>query len=83
MVDPDLPGPHLHVQLRNDSATSLPSTTEDSSAVGNGIIPGTIAAAVFIIFLLSLYAVLWRCMLSPPPRKQKKGQSRVPVKTSV
>lgn len=29
---------------------------------------GAIAATVFIIFLLALYAVLWKCMVSPPKR---------------
>lgn len=29
---------------------------------------GAIAATVFIAFLLALYAVLWKCMVSPPQR---------------
>ncbi|XP_033852593.2 uncharacterized protein LOC117397817 [Acipenser ruthenus] len=37
---------------------------------GNGIVPGGIAAAVFIGLLLGLYAILWKCMVTAPKRKQ-------------
>ncbi|KAG9335480.1 hypothetical protein JZ751_004609 [Albula glossodonta] len=39
---------------------------------GSGIIPGGLAAAVFISFLLVLYAILWKCMVTSPKRGQKK-----------
>ncbi|XP_035854846.1 uncharacterized protein sb:cb288 isoform X3 [Sander lucioperca] len=45
---------------------------------------GAIAATVFIAFLLALYAVLWKCMVSPPPqRKHSKVRMRVKQRTSV
>ncbi|KAM9392332.1 uncharacterized protein KZ484_003799 isoform 2-T2 [Pholidichthys leucotaenia] len=40
---------------------------------------GAIAATVFIAFLLAFYAVLWKCMVSPPQRKGK-GKVRVRMK---
>ncbi|XP_068995046.1 uncharacterized protein [Embiotoca jacksoni] len=86
MVDPDLRGQLLHtVQQRNVStaAATRPSWAEDSLTRSSGIIPGAIAATVFIAFLLGLYAVLWKCMVSPPPRKQSKVRVRVQQRTSV
>ncbi|XP_066570449.1 uncharacterized protein LOC136759381 isoform X2 [Amia ocellicauda] len=47
--------------------TGLPAD-KDSQAPGSGIIPGAIAAALFITFLLALYTVLWKCMVSAPLR---------------
>ncbi|XP_033973855.1 uncharacterized protein sb:cb288 isoform X2 [Trematomus bernacchii] len=44
---------------------------------------GAIAATVFIAFLLALYAVLWKCMVSPPQRKHSKLRVRVKQRTSV
>ncbi|XP_034092364.1 uncharacterized protein sb:cb288 isoform X2 [Gymnodraco acuticeps] len=44
---------------------------------------GAIAATVFIAFLLALYAVLWKCMVSPPQRKHCKVRVRVKQRTSV
>ncbi|XP_075955606.1 synaptobrevin homolog YKT6 isoform X2 [Anarhichas minor] len=38
---------------------------------------GAIAATVFIALLLALYAVLWKCMVSPPQRKHSKLRVRV------
>ncbi|KAM4615738.1 uncharacterized protein ACJ7VT_008756 [Polymixia lowei] len=70
---------HLNtVPQRNGStaAATHPSCTEDCFSRGNGIVPGAIAAAVFITFLLSLYAVLWKCMVSPPQRKKRKVRIR-------
>lgn len=32
------------------------------------VLLGAIAATVFIAFILALYAVLWKCMVSPPQR---------------
>ncbi|XP_069038501.1 uncharacterized protein [Lepisosteus oculatus] len=43
---------------------------------GSGIIPGGIAAAVFISFLLALYAVLWKCMVAAPKRHEKKRKAK-------
>ncbi|KAM6943893.1 uncharacterized protein PEZ65_001817 isoform 2-T2 [Lycodopsis pacificus] len=44
---------------------------------------GAIAATVFIALLLALYAVLWKCMVSPPQRKHSKLRVRVKQRTSV
>ncbi|KAF1389405.1 hypothetical protein PFLUV_G00073090 [Perca fluviatilis] len=73
MGDPDLTRQLLHtVQQRNGStaAATHPALTEDSLTSSSGIIPGAIAATVFIAFLLALYAVLWKCMVSPPPQRK-------------
>ncbi|XP_034548858.1 uncharacterized protein sb:cb288 [Notolabrus celidotus] len=87
MVDPDLrTWQLLHtVQQMNGStaASTQPSHTEDPSARNSGIIPGAIAATVFITFLLALYAVLWKCMVSPPQRKHNKVRVRVQQRSSV
>ncbi|XP_037832256.1 uncharacterized protein sb:cb288 [Kryptolebias marmoratus] len=75
----------LPVQQRNIStaAAACPSCTEDPLTRSSGIIPGAVAATVFIAFLLSLYAVLWKCMMSPPRRKKSKLRARVKQKTPV
>ncbi|KAL3062644.1 uncharacterized protein sb:cb288 isoform X1 [Trematomus bernacchii] len=86
MVDSDLTQQLLqNVQHRNGStaAATRPSHTEDSLTSRSGIIPGAIAATVFIAFLLALYAVLWKCMVSPPQRKHSKLRVRVKQRTSV
>ncbi|KAM9360856.1 uncharacterized protein ABDE67_001484 [Symphorus nematophorus] len=87
MVDPDLLTRQLlhTVQQRNGStaAATHPSYTEDSLTSSSGIIPGAIAATVFIAFLLGLYTVLWKCMVSPPQRKHSKVRVRVQQSTSV
>ncbi|XP_074495380.1 uncharacterized protein LOC141769833 [Sebastes fasciatus] len=84
MVDPDVT-PLDTVLQRNGSAAAatLPSHTDDSSTSRSGIIPGAIAATVFIVFLLALYAVLWKCMVSPPKRKHRKKRVRVKQRTTV
>lgn len=86
MVEPDLREQLLHtVQQRNVSAAAAthPSHGEDSLAKSGGIIPGAIAATVFIAFILALYAVLWKCMVSPPQRKHSKARVRGQQRTSV
>lgn len=87
MVDPDLrTWQLLHtVQERNGStaASTHPSHAEDPLTTSSGIIPGAIAATVFIAFLLALYAVLWKCMVSPPQRKHNKVRVRVKQRSSV
>ncbi|KAM4576189.1 uncharacterized protein PAE49_006406 [Odontesthes bonariensis] len=85
MVDPDLGEQLLHTLQRNVStaAATGPSGTEESLTRSSGIIPGAIAATVFIAFLLALYAVLWKCMMSPPKRKHSKVRVRVQQKTPV
>ncbi|XP_043542726.1 uncharacterized protein sb:cb288, partial [Chiloscyllium plagiosum] len=40
------------------------SANESSPARQSGVAPGFAAAAIFISFLLALYAVLWKCMSS-------------------
>ncbi|XP_072560176.1 uncharacterized protein [Paramormyrops kingsleyae] len=51
--------------------TAAPPTQKTS-----GIVPGLIAAGLFILFLLGLYALLWRCMVSQPSRRQRKERAR-------
>ncbi|XP_075994711.1 uncharacterized protein LOC142989172 [Genypterus blacodes] len=63
--------------LQRNASTPSPSHTEESLVRGNGIIPGAVAAAVFIAFLLALYAVLWKCMVSPPQRKRRTMRGRL------
>ncbi|XP_061672086.1 uncharacterized protein sb:cb288 [Syngnathoides biaculeatus] len=82
MVDPDLTWQALQ---RNGSTAAAvrPSSTEDALNTSNGIIPGAIAAAMFITMLLGLYAVLWKCMVSPPQRKRRKIRARLQQRTSA
>ncbi|XP_054630821.1 uncharacterized protein sb:cb288 [Dunckerocampus dactyliophorus] len=85
MVDPDLTRQTLQVLQKNGStaAAARPSSAEDALDTSNGIIPGAIAAALFIALLLGLYAVLWKCMVSPPQRKRRKVRARVHQTTPV
>ncbi|KAJ8339484.1 hypothetical protein SKAU_G00362700 [Synaphobranchus kaupii] len=63
-------------------ATSHPSHTDPAGARGSGIIPGGIAAALFISFLLVLYAMLWKCMVTTPRRREKKKKKKKKKKRS-
>uniref|UniRef100_UPI0037E8C0AF uncharacterized protein isoform X1 n=1 Tax=Semicossyphus pulcher TaxID=241346 RepID=UPI0037E8C0AF len=86
MVDPDLRTWQLLHTVQGNASTAAatrPSHTEDSLSRSSGIIPGAIAATVFIAFLLGLYAILWKCMVSPPQRKHSKVRVRVQQRTSV
>ncbi|KAM9474892.1 uncharacterized protein Hap1MRO34_010841 [Clarias gariepinus] len=56
---------------RNGSLVASPASNSERPK-RSGIIPGMIAAGIFIILLLALYAVLWKCMVSPPKRGKKK-----------
>ncbi|KAG7476865.1 hypothetical protein MATL_G00087320 [Megalops atlanticus] len=58
------------------TATPHPSHTNHTLTRGSGIVPGAIAAAVFIGFLLVLYALLWKCMVKAPRRKEKTKRSK-------
>ncbi|KAL7827291.1 hypothetical protein SRHO_G00330090, partial [Serrasalmus rhombeus] len=58
---------------RNGSTVASPAPlTESPVPKRSGIIPGAIAAALFIGFILALYTVLWKCMVSPPKRGKRK-----------
>ncbi|XP_042277600.1 uncharacterized protein sb:cb288 isoform X2 [Thunnus albacares] len=83
MADPDLTWQLLQQRNVSTAAATRPSGTDDSLTRTSGIIPGLIAATVFITFLLALYAVLWKCMVSPPQRKHSKARVRVQQRTSV
>ncbi|CAJ0943405.1 unnamed protein product [Ranitomeya imitator] len=54
----------------NGNWKSPPSHFTNSSKISpghpSGLVPGLIAAGIFIMFLLCLYAILWKCMVSPP-----------------
>ncbi|XP_048875830.1 uncharacterized protein sb:cb288 isoform X2 [Brienomyrus brachyistius] len=65
-------GPLFAVHGNGSLATVDPSQTAPPVDGGSGIIPGGIAAAVFISLLLALYAVLWKCMGTPPRKKEKR-----------
>ncbi|XP_061115719.1 uncharacterized protein sb:cb288 [Conger conger] len=62
--------------LSNGSAHPQAPGTDAPSDSESGIVPGVIAAAVFISFLLALYAVLWKCMVTAPKRQEKKKRQR-------
>ncbi|KAL4609544.1 hypothetical protein GN956_G23891 [Arapaima gigas] len=65
------------------TASPHPSQTAPPVDRGSGIIPGGIAAAVFISFLLALYAMLWKCMGSAPKRKDKKKKPKAHEQTEL
>ncbi|XP_068594912.1 uncharacterized protein sb:cb288 [Brachionichthys hirsutus] len=86
MVDPDLVAQqflHADRQRNGSSGSTLPSHTEDSLTWSSGIVPGAIAAALFIAFVLVLYTVLWKCMVSPPQRRKSTMRVRVQQRSSV
>ncbi|MCJ8735370.1 hypothetical protein PDJAM_G00246050 [Pangasius djambal] len=56
---------------RNGSLVASPAPITERPK-HSGIIPGMIAAGIFIILLLALYAILWKCMVSPPKRGKRK-----------
>ncbi|XP_014344419.1 uncharacterized protein SB:CB288 [Latimeria chalumnae] len=59
--------------LSGDAKTSNRTPERES-----GIIPGIIAASIFICLLLGLYTILWKCMVAAPKRQRKKPQNKVP-----
>lgn len=54
------------------SPTYFTNNSTILSGHASGLVPGLIAAGIFIMFLLCLYAILWKCMVSPPQKKRKK-----------
>ncbi|XP_040928060.1 uncharacterized protein sb:cb288 isoform X2 [Betta splendens] len=75
MAEPDVPRHVLRTALQTNGTSA--AVTQASVTRSSGIIPGAIAATVFITFLLALYAVLWKCMVSPPQRKHSKVRVRI------
>ncbi|XP_035392277.1 uncharacterized protein sb:cb288 [Electrophorus electricus] len=70
--------------LRNGSMVASPSPlTETPLHKRSGIIPGLIAAALFITFLLALYTVLWKCMVSPATKRGKRTRGLKSVRRAV
>ncbi|XP_002663231.1 uncharacterized protein sb:cb288 [Danio rerio] len=70
--------------FRNGSVTGgKPPLADTPVSRQSGIIPGAIAAAVFIAFLLALYTVLWKCMISPPKRRKKRASLRAHEQRSL
>nr|XP_055024493.1 uncharacterized protein sb:cb288 [Misgurnus anguillicaudatus] len=83
----DEPQEHNLTQIRSPVFSWLPFSSERNGSItanppahdGNpaertsGIIPGAIAGAVFIGFLLALYAVLWKCMVTQPKRRKRRS----------
>ncbi|XP_060787276.1 uncharacterized protein sb:cb288 [Neoarius graeffei] len=56
---------------RNGSVVASPAPITERP-IHHGLLPGMIAAVIFIILLLALYTVLWKCMVSPPKRGKRK-----------
>lgn len=86
VVDPDMTWPRVNTApLRNagSAAATHPAFTEGSQTGTSGIVPALFAAALFITFLLALYAVLWKCMVSPPQRKKSNWRVRLQQRTTV
>ncbi|XP_077080098.1 uncharacterized protein LOC143732686 isoform X1 [Siphateles boraxobius] len=66
---------------RNGSVTaSPPPLAETPVNRETGIIPGAIAAAVFIGLLLALYTVLWKCMVTQPKSVSVRRKKRTSLK---
>ncbi|XP_029460052.1 uncharacterized protein LOC115092844 isoform X3 [Rhinatrema bivittatum] len=60
--------------LSNATPRAVVSTAEPAQK--SGIVPGIIAAAIFISFLLCLYAILWKCMVYAPKRNMKRHKAK-------
>lgn len=72
-----------HSSERNGSITATPPAHDERPVDRtSGIIPGAIAAAVFIGFLLALYSVLWKCM-GRQPKRRKRRRSKVREQRSL
>ncbi|XP_047011334.1 uncharacterized protein sb:cb288 [Ictalurus punctatus] len=56
---------------RNGSLVASPAPITERPK-RSGIVPGLIAAGIFIMLLLALYTALWKCMVSPPKRGKRK-----------
>ncbi|KAK2840691.1 hypothetical protein Q7C36_012270 [Tachysurus vachellii] len=55
---------------RNSSLVASPTPVTEKPRP-SGIVPGLVAAGIFIILLLALYTALWKCMVSPPRRGKR------------
>ncbi|XP_072917369.1 uncharacterized protein [Hemitrygon akajei] len=49
----------------------------DGPSPASGLIPGMTAAAIFIVFLLGLYTILWKCMSFQTKRHRGSGRSKL------
>ncbi|XP_067879154.1 uncharacterized protein sb:cb288 [Heterodontus francisci] len=78
LPEPYMAGNHLDEDQRLLSIHS--HTNESTVARQSGIVPGIVAAAIFIAFLLGLYTVLWKCMSFQ--NKRHKGNRRTKQKTN-
>ncbi|KAM4678044.1 uncharacterized protein O3C94_010043 isoform 2-T3 [Discoglossus pictus] len=75
---PEMPMDWTWNRPPNSTASSDNSELEHRS----GLVPGLIAASIFIMFLLCLYTILWRCMVSQAHRNAKryrKSKKRIPT----
>ncbi|XP_055017181.1 uncharacterized protein sb:cb288 isoform X2 [Boleophthalmus pectinirostris] len=80
VVDPDLAWKSFNpVHPRNGSTAAATHLTLTEDSERSGIVPALVAAALFITLLLTLYAVLWKCMDSKVPQR-KKSKVRVRVR---
>ncbi|KAG8441014.1 hypothetical protein GDO86_006667 [Hymenochirus boettgeri] len=66
--------------LRTTQTWRAPVKPTNSSNYGpehkSGLVPGLIAATIFIAFLLCLYTILWKCMVSHSNRKGKRTKKK-------
>ncbi|XP_051896744.1 uncharacterized protein sb:cb288 isoform X2 [Pristis pectinata] len=67
--------------MDNQKLLPVHNQTNGPSAA-NGIIPGMIAATIFIVFLLGLYTILWKCMSFQTKRHRGSGRSKLRVSHS-
>ncbi|XP_002932594.1 uncharacterized protein LOC100496891 [Xenopus tropicalis] len=72
----------LSNMFRTTQTWRSPVNPTNSSIPGpelkSGLVPGLIAATIFIMFLLCLYAILWRCMVSQANRHNKRHRKKPP-----
>ncbi|OCT90023.1 hypothetical protein XELAEV_18018639mg [Xenopus laevis] len=60
------------------SPVNLTNSSIPGPEVKSGLVPGLIAATIFIMFLLCLYTILWRCMVSQANRHNKRHRKKPP-----
>ncbi|OCT86576.1 hypothetical protein XELAEV_18020261mg [Xenopus laevis] len=68
--------------FRSTQTWRSPVSPTNSSTPGpelkSGLVPGLIAATIFIMFLLCLYTILWRCMVSQANKHNKRHRKKTP-----
>ncbi|XP_049341884.1 uncharacterized protein sb:cb288 isoform X2 [Astyanax mexicanus] len=62
----------VYDELRDGNLSQVHFPGPSQASLTNLLRNGSIAAALFISFILALYTVLWKCMVSPPRRGKRK-----------